>query len=153
MLERQRQYDMVYLVPFDGSPLSRSALRRAVTFSDEQEVVTLSIIPRGKSYAVKKGWLDASEDFDFETVSTRLQQQVEEIAPSATFETARTEPRPPGATIANIIRRKASSLDAEIVFVGSKNAGKVITPVTSVSSSVTADARYAVYIARHRIGD
>jgi nucleotide-binding universal stress UspA family protein len=144
---------MDFLVPFDASPLSRSALRRASTFAEKQDVVALCVIPAGARYARNKGWLDAGEDFEFATVRDWLESRVAEIAPDAEFQYVRTESRPPGTEIAKIIRRKARDVDAEIVFLGSKNAGKVVTPVSSVGSSVTTDESYDVYIARHRIGD
>jgi nucleotide-binding universal stress UspA family protein len=144
---------MVFLVPFDASPLSRSALRRASRFADDRDVVALCVIPAGEKYARRKDWLDPGEEFDFATVRDWLESRVAEAAPDAEFQYIRTESRPPGTEIAKAIRRKAQEVDAEIVFLGSKNAGKVVTPVTSVGSGVTTDESYDVYIARHRIGD
>lgn len=144
---------MVYLVPYDGSPLARSALRRASTFAESETVVAVTVVPAGAKYARKKGWLDADEAFDLATVRERLEAEVADVAPEATFEYVRTEPRPPGSAVSKIVRRKARDHDAEVVFLGSKNAGKVVTPVTSVGSGITSDESFDVYIARHRVGD
>jgi nucleotide-binding universal stress UspA family protein len=144
---------MVYLVPFDGSPLARSALRRASTFAEHQRVVAFAVVPTGSKYARSKGWLDAGESFDADAVETHLRESVTDVAPDADFESVRVESRPPGSTVAKHIRQKARELDAEIVFLGSDNAGKIVTPVSSVGTGVTSDESYDIYIARHRIGD
>lgn len=144
---------MVFLVPYDGSPLTNSALRRASTFTADERVVAFAVLPTGVKYARSKGWLDAGESFDAETVEARLQAEVTDIAPDADFESVRVEPRPPSSAVSKHIRRKARDVDAEIVFLGSKNAGKVVTPVSSVGSGITSDESFDVYIARHRLGD
>jgi hypothetical protein len=144
---------MVFLVPFDGSPLARSALRRASTFAADERVVAFAVVPTGKKYAQAKGWLDAGEAFDAGAVETHLKAAVAEVDADADFESVRVEPRPPSSAVSKHIRRKARDVDAEIVFLGSENAGKVVTPVTSVGSGITSDESFDVYIARHRVGD
>ncbi|WP_136716831.1 universal stress protein [Halorientalis salina] len=139
---------MVFLVPFDGSALASTALERAVEFATDQEIIALSVVPSGKHYAEIKGWDTASADG--ETAIAMLEAEVEAIAEDATFEFVRTESRPPAAKIAKIIRRKADAHDASVVFVGSENAGKRASPVTSISPGITSDESYDVYIARQR---
>lgn len=144
---------MTFLVPYDGSPLSRSALRRAVEFGTDERVVTLTVIPEDATYARTKGWLGDDEAFAYRNVADRLTEEVTGVAPDADVEFVRTERRPPIAKIAKIVRRKAVEFDASVVFLGSKSAGKLVTPITSVGSNVASDERFDVYVARHRVGD
>lgn len=137
---------MVFLVPFDGSDLSKAALKRAKEFATDEEIVALTVIPSGTKYARKKGWSDPREDF--EELRETLEAEVHDIASGATFEFMRTESRPPTAKVAKIIRRKARSHDASVVFLGSANAGKKMSPVASVGPGVASDESYDVYIAR-----
>jgi len=137
---------MTFLVPFDGSDLSKAALERAAGLATDEEIVALTVIPSGTKYAQKKGWSDPTENFD--ELLANLEDAVTDIAPGATFEFMRTESRPPTAKIAKIIRRKARSHDASVVFLGSANAGKTMSPVASVGPGVASDESYDVYIAR-----
>lgn len=144
---------MVFLVPYDGSPLATVALRRAVEFASEQDVVALTIVPSNVRYAVDKGWVESATAFDTGEVVDRLATEVHEIAPNAEFTAVRTESRPPPAKLAKLIRQEALDRGATVVFLGSENAGKIVTPVSSVAPSVSADERYDVYIARRRVGE
>src|SRR6056297_656585 len=139
---------MVFLVPYDGSELSKAALERAAAFARDEEVVAVTVIPSGRHYAEMKGWTDATVTVD--DVQPRLESEVEEIAPEATFEVVRTESRPPSAKIAKIIRRKAIEHDASVVFLGSTNAGRRMSPVSSIGPGVVSDESYDVYLARTR---
>ena len=139
---------MVFLVPYDGSALSKAALERAAEFARDEEIVALTVVPSGKHYAEMKGW--TTENVPVEEVHTRLEREVEDIAPAAVFEAVRTESRPPAAKIAKIIRRKAREHDASVVFLGSTNAGKRMSPVSSIGPGVVADENYDVYLARVR---
>jgi hypothetical protein len=51
--------------------------------------------------------------------------------------------------VVRTIRSVAQEVGATIVFIGSENAGRVSTPVTSVGAPVSADPRYDVHIVRH----
>jgi hypothetical protein len=55
----------------------------------------------------------------------------------------------PQRTVANRVRDVARSVDASIVFLGSENAGRLVTNLTSVGSSIAADSAYDVVIVRH----
>lgn len=54
----------------------------------------------------------------------------------------------PKGTIAQRIRRTAKDLAAEVVFVGSDNAGRVVGSLFTVGGSVASDAAYDVHIVR-----
>ena len=51
--------------------------------------------------------------------------------------------------VVRTVRVVAQEVDATIVFVGSENAGRVSTPVSSVGAPVSEDPRYDVHIVRH----
>jgi nucleotide-binding universal stress UspA family protein len=115
---------MSLVVPFDGSPLSKAALVRAVQF----ETV-----------------LDEDESFDAETVASRLRAQTTELAPDATFHPVFVGKHSPSGTIALRIRRFAQEHDASILFVGSENAGRLVSSVT-VGRTVAGDRSYDTFI-------
>jgi len=146
---------MTLLVPFDGSELSAAALDRATEFGEftGEDVVALAVIPPDAEFARDRGWLDAGEQLDTEMICTRLRQQVEDVAPGARFRCEETEETDYRATlttdVTRTIRQVAADLQASIIFVGSENAGRVSTPLTSVGNPLSEDPRYDVHIVRH----
>jgi nucleotide-binding universal stress UspA family protein len=145
---------MTFVVPFDGSELAEAALGRAVEFGTvlEESVVAVTVIPGGNTeYARTRGWLGPDEDFSLSAVADRLRSQVLEIAPMATFEHRTVDRYAPSGRIASRIRQFASEVDATLVFLGSDNAGQLVTAINSVASSVAAGSGYDVVIVRqHR---
>ena len=51
--------------------------------------------------------------------------------------------------ITRTVRRVATELDVSIIFIGTENAGRISTPVTSVGSPLSKDPQYDVHIVRH----
>lgn len=151
---------MTLLAPYDGSDLSLAAVRRATEFADYrgEPVVALTVVPNNQEFAVNRGWVDPGETHDPDEVAARFEVDVKKVAPSATFRVERPETGAVrGATTINdvtrTIREVARELDVSIVFVGSDNAGRVSTPVTSVGSPISEDPAYDVHIVRHADGD
>jgi len=147
---------MTYLVPFDGSDLAVAALERATEFAAvmDEEVVALSVIPLDeRDFAVERGWIDDVGAYDPDRIEERLSSQVAEVAPDATFRCERPEDVSSVASITTdvvrTIRTVAQEVGATIVFIGSENAGRVSTPVTSVGAPVSEDPHYDVHIVRH----
>ncbi|MFB6184697.1 MAG: universal stress protein [Haloarculaceae archaeon] len=147
---------MTLLVPYDGSALSKAALERAVEFAAfmDAEVIVLSVLPEdGVEYALQRGWLNEDESYDPGTIRDRLEAEVADLAPAATFRFQQAADLAEQSTIemdvVRTIRNVAAEVGAEIVFVGSENAGRVSTPVTSVGAPVSEDPRYDVHIVRH----
>lgn len=146
---------MVLLVPFDGSDLSLAALDRAREFGEfsDEEVVALVVVPPDPEFAQARGWLTPDETFDVDRICTRLRHEIEDVAPEATFrceETAETDYRATITTdITRTIRQVAGEVEASIVFIGSENAGRVSTPLTSVGNPISEDPQYDVHIVRH----
>jgi len=146
---------MTLLVPFDGSELSQAALERAVEFAEfrGEDVVALTVIPEDPEYALSRSWVDPEEPFDPDAIADRFRERVAEIAPEATFRHETPEDISSMASITTdvirTIRRVAHEVDASVIFVGSENAGRVTSPVSSVGAPVSEDPSYDVYIIRH----
>ena len=147
---------MTLLVPFDGSALSRTALERASEFADyrDEEVVALTVIPDDTEFARERGWIDPDEQYEPGAVCAEFEAAVDEIAPRATYrcehpETSASMTATVIDDITRTIRHVADDVGASIVFIGSENAGRVSTPVTSVGSPLSEDPRYDVHIVRH----
>ena len=146
---------MSLLVPFDGSDLAEAALERAREFGEfsGEDVVALVVVPPEPEFARDRGWIAPDEQFDVDRICTRLRQQVEDVAPEATFRCEEIEETDYRATITTDITRTvrtvAGEVDASILFIGSENAGRVSTPLTSVGSPISEDPRYDVHIVRH----
>lgn len=146
---------MVFLAPYDGSPLARAALARArdLATHTDTEVVALAVVPDDPEFASERGWIEGHEAFDPEQAARHLQAEVGEIAPEATFRWEVPEDVSTVAStttdIARTIRQVAHELDADVVFIGSENAGRVAAPVTSVGSPISKDPSYDVFIVRH----
>lgn len=144
---------MTFVVPFDGSDLAEAALVRAVEFGvvfDEQ-VLAVSVIPNGNTeYARERGWIGPDEAFDLESVVATLHTQVAELCPTADFQHEAVDPYTASGTISSRLRSVARDEDASMVFIGSENAGHLVTAVSSVGASVAADEAYDVVIVRNR---
>lgn len=147
---------MVFLVPFDGSSLAITALSRASEFGvyADEEVVVCSVIPDDIEYAREQDWLSGPDSFEPAVVASQLEEQIRSVAPEVSFRWESIEPSSdPTATlttdVVRTIRSLAAELEASVLFVGSENAGRVSTPLTSVGSPVSNDPRYDVHIVRH----
>jgi nucleotide-binding universal stress UspA family protein len=142
---------MTFLVAFDGSDLAAAALTRAQEFaaSTDDRVVALTAVPdQNASYARDHGWIGDDEVFDTDTIAERLRARVVENAPAAVFRYELVGRRAPPGTVATAIRNAARREEASTVFVGSENAGRLVSAVTSVGSTVAADRAYDVVIVR-----
>lgn len=147
---------MTVFVPYDGSALSRTALRRATTLAPQFDgaVSVVTIVPAGNTeYARKKGWIAPGESFDAEAIEETLAAQVAEIAPDATFRAVRVGRSAQTGTVSTRLRREAAADGATLVVVGSEEAGGVLRSLISVGAGVTADRRYDVYLVRHADDD
>jgi|GEM_PF-104657 len=144
---------MTFLVPFDGSGLAEAALVRATEFASvfDEAVLAVSVIPEGNAeYARERGWLGSNEPFDTQAIVSALHTQVADLCPSADFRHLTVETHASPGTIATRVRQRAEREDVSMVFVGSDNAGHLVTEVSSVGSAVAADDAYDVVIVRDR---
>ncbi len=147
---------MVYLVPFDGSPLAEAALARAAEFATVmgEDLLVLTVVPVDeRDFAVERGWIDDIDEYDPDEIVAQLRSQVADVAPEATVRCERPEDVSSVASVTTdvvrTIRTVAQEVDATVVFIGSENAGRVSSPVTSVGAPVSEDPRYDVHIVRH----
>lgn len=141
---------MSFVVPFDGSELAEAALVRAVEYGRalEEDVTAVSVVPERTRYAREKGWIDEGESYDVGAVVDALEAQVAALAPEATFEYERIREFPPQERIADHIERLIEVHGPEVVFLGSDNVGRVVTPLTSVGVYVADEESYDVYVVR-----
>lgn len=139
---------MTLLVPFDGSDLSKAALVRAAQFDGllEEGVIAVTVIPKGNAtYARERGWLGETEAFDAERIADTLRSMVADVAPNAGFRHEFVDRYAPSGRMARVLRRFARDNDTSIVFIGSENAGRIVTGFT-VGSVVSAGRRYDTMI-------
>lgn len=144
---------MTFVVPYDGSDLAETALVRAGEFGDvlDERVVAVTVVPRGNAdYARERDWLGPDEAFDMHEVASRLHDRVHELVPSADFRTVDVDRYAPSGTISNEITRVAREEDASMLFIGSENAGRIVTSVSSVGGSVSGRVTFDVVIVRNR---
>lgn len=144
---------MTLVVPFDGSRLSEAALVRATEFGNvfDEDVLAVSVIPKGNTtYARERGWIEQDEEFDRESVVSTLHKQVTNLCPSSNFRHKVVDKYATSGTIAKRLRKAIETEDASMVFIGSENAGRLVTAVSSVGGSVATDQSYDVVIVRNR---
>jgi nucleotide-binding universal stress UspA family protein len=144
---------MTLLVPFDGSELADAALVRATEFAAvfDERVLALSVIPADNAeYARERGWLGPDEPFDLQHVVATLHEEVATLAPGADFRHEVVDRYASAGRIATTVREVALEVEAAIVFIGSENAGRLVTRVSSVGGSIAAEESYDVVIVRDR---
>lgn len=146
---------MTFVVPFDGSPLSKEALRRATEFAPVKDatIVAVSIIPHNnKKYAKEQGWVDDESEYELEAVVNRLESQVEEIAPDAEYHHRLVDRWANSGTIAARLKRFIRDEDTSMVFLGSENAGRIITSVSNIGPRLTTKNQIDIVLVR-RLSD
>lgn len=141
---------MTFIVPFDGTTLAEAALVRAFEYGNAtgEEVVAVTVISERKRYAREKGWIDKDEPLDTDRIVDDLRQRVETLTPDATFEYEVIREFPPAEGIADRIKRLALDHDPSVLFLGTENLGRVVTPLSSVGTYVAAEDAYDVYLVR-----
>ncbi|MFC7060181.1 universal stress protein [Halovenus salina] len=141
---------MTVVVPFDNSEISKAGLQRAQEIKNRSEaLIAVVVIPNNNDkYARNHDWLIDDEEFDPETIKTRLSEIVTDIAPDARLKIIATSRYANPGMIAKEIRRFARDADARVVVIGSDNAGRVAATVGSVGRTVATDTGYNIYIVR-----
>jgi nucleotide-binding universal stress UspA family protein len=142
---------MQYLAPFDGTPISREALRRASTYRSyaDADVTVLSVIPKNNAtYAREHDWLGADESFDIDTIVSNLRAEATRLCPTAEFEYTTVGRYAGSGAIASEIRETADTIDADVVFLGSTNAGSVVTDLSSVGQALSVRSDFDIFLVR-----
>jgi nucleotide-binding universal stress UspA family protein len=136
---------MKFFVPYDGSPLAQAALERAGTLTENATVVVCTVIPDNADYARKKGWLD-DEPFDSDEVEQRLTGAIRDVVPDADVRCLHVRPHINAGGIVTRIRDMAEDVEADVVFLGSENVGRIAAPVASIGSNVATRVPYDIYL-------
>jgi nucleotide-binding universal stress UspA family protein len=142
---------MTYVVPFDGTSLSRAALTRAGELAEDTDetVLAVTVIPAGNArFARERDLLGAEESFDHDAVVAELRSQVEDLCPDADLAVETTGRYAPPGGIATDLREMATDADASLVVIGSNNAGRMVSTISSVGGSVASDDDYDVLVVR-----
>ncbi|ELZ05031.1 hypothetical protein C482_02716 [Natrialba chahannaoensis JCM 10990] len=141
---------MVFVVPFDSSELAEAALVRATEYGAllNQDIVVVTVIPERNRYAREKGWIGENETVAVDVIADQLRDRVKTLAPEASFEYKYIREFPPESRLAGHIERLILEHEPSVVFLGSDNVGRIVTPLTSVGAHVAADHSYDVFIVR-----
>ena len=151
-------WGMVFLVPYDGSASSEAALARAVEHGAalDEEVVAVSFVPTGDTYAQRRRWIEPDEDFAVETASADLKRKIEEATDDAERQFSEPGAESPDEGVTGQVRQTAVDVDASVVFVGTgspedgtagstaKGGDRMTTPF----GSVDVDAPYDLHLVR-----
>jgi nucleotide-binding universal stress UspA family protein len=142
--------EMAILVPFDGSAHARLGLARGGDLAGRYDVplLAVAVVHKGVDNPVELGWQEPGERFDPDTAANRLSRAVREIAPRADFRALQENARLPHGAVAKRIRRLARREGVDLVVMGSENAGRIFTPLSSVGGGVATDRRYDVFLVR-----
>lgn len=146
---------MTLLAPYDGSALSKAAVRRAAAFGGfrEEDVLVLTVVPEDRTFAEARGWVESDDEYDPAAVEGRFEAEVADLAPNAEFRAERPEPSESLSSstpddILRTIREVAREVGATVLFVGSDNADRLAVPTDSIGSYLTDDPEYDVHIVR-----
>jgi hypothetical protein len=156
---------MTFLVPFDGSDLAKSALVKARAYStaiddgppelaqlladtSQLDLVAVSIIPNSSRYAIEQDWVNSRTEFSVRKIAESFHKETLDLAPSAQFVYETVTGTASAGLIGRRLRDKALEYNASTVFIGSENAGRIVTPVSSVSRSITGDDHYDIHLVR-----
>jgi nucleotide-binding universal stress UspA family protein len=136
---------MVFLVPFDGSPLAEAALDRAVTYAAamDTDVVAVSFIPTGADYAERRQRVDPHEDFAVETAASDLRRKIEEATDDAELRYDDVSAQS-ASEFSKLVRGVARDVDATVVFLGSDDTDNIVVPM----GEAAAGDSYDVHIVR-----
>ncbi|MFW5918587.1 MAG: universal stress protein [Halanaeroarchaeum sp.] len=141
---------MEFVVAFDGTPVSKTALDRTVQLADgvDGDVTAISVVPAGNAqYARQRGWVDAEDTYSLDAVVDTLRESVKSIAPNAAFVSQSVDRYAPRGKIGRVLRTAASESGVDVLVIGSANAGRVFTAVSTVTRSV-ANGSYDLYVVR-----
>ncbi|MFC6954440.1 universal stress protein [Halorubellus litoreus] len=141
---------MSFVVPFDGTEQSCVGIRRAVELAPRSvRVVAFSVVPRKHGeWARERDLLDPGESWGNELVVSRLQERAHDVSDAVSFQHTTVDRYAPTGKISHEIRAFARDVDATMVFIGSTDAGGIVTSLQSVGTSVASDEAYDVVLVR-----
>lgn len=141
---------MKFVVAYDGGPMAETALDRAATLADgvDGTVTAITVLPRDNArYAREQGWIEADEPWSQEQIVGDLRRSIEIIAPTASFEYREVERYAPRGKIGRALKRATDEEGADVLVIGTENAGRVFTTLTTVTRSV-AQGTFDLFVVR-----
>lgn len=143
---------MTFVVAFDGTPQSRMGLVRAVELAPPTiDVIAFAVVPQGNAaWARSRDLLEDDEPYALSKIVGGLDEMASAVSERVVFEYETTDRYAPTGRISHKIRAFARDVDAMMVFVGSRDAGGIVTSLQSVGTQVASDDRYDIVIVRRR---
>ncbi|MGM0397713.1 MAG: universal stress protein [Halobacteriota archaeon] len=141
---------MHFVVAYDGTPITDAALARARTVAEgvDGAVTAVTILPQGNTaYARERGWIGDDEPWERDSILDGLRNSVDSVAPSATFVFRMVDRYAPRGKIGRVLRTTAETADVDVLVIGTENAGRVFTTLTTVTQSV-ANGTYDLHVVR-----
>lgn len=128
-------------------------MTKARRFSEalDEDLIGVCAIPDNRRYPQSNGWIEPGDAFEPRQIITTLHTQVVSIAPSASWESIRVDATATSGVIAKRLRERAVEREASGVVIESQPAGRFITTLTDVGSSITAGDKYDVLIVRRKL--
>lgn len=125
---------MTYLVAYDGGERSAGALRRAASLAAETgaSLVVVSVLPNDDALAETYDLLEGGE-YDPDAAAGRLRAAARDIAPGAAFRTEHVDAYAGKGRVADRLAGAAREEGADVVFVGSDGAGRIVTRLSRVA--------------------
>lgn len=143
--------DGSYLVAYDGGAGAERALRRATAFADRSgaRLVVASVLPTDPALAETYDLHEGGE-YDPDAAAERLRASVAEVAPDAEFRAERVDAYAGKRRVAEELSRLAAEEDADVVFVGGDDAGRVVRRLSTVDGGDAegGDAGYDLFVVR-----
>jgi nucleotide-binding universal stress UspA family protein len=139
---------MVFLVPFDGSPVADAALRRAVEHGRalERKVLAVSFVPTGAEFVERRTWIEPADDFAASEASAALKRKIAEATDETELVYEETGAGSPADGIADALRGTAEDVEADVLFVGLENGTS--DALETRFGSISPSAGYDVHIVR-----
>lgn len=141
---------MQFVVAYDGSVVSRTALVRAAKLADgvDGTVTAVTVLPgRNAQYARERGWLDPGAEWVRERVIGTVSGDVKSAVPEAAVTYRMVDRYAPRGKIGRVLKRTAEEEGVDVFVIGTENAGRVFTSMTTAAHSVSS-GNYDLFVVR-----
>lgn len=139
---------MKLLVAYNGSRLAEEAVRRATHFADQgDDVLVVSVVPRNPGDA-EEALEFASNDYD--EIVDEARSRIREISGDADFVAVDIGRPVTAGRVGHRVRDLARERGADVVFVGSMKAGRIVSNISSPATQIVTDTGYDVVVVRDR---
>lgn len=131
---------MQFVVAYDGSVISATALVRAARLADgvDGAVTAVTVLPsQNAQYARDRGWLDSGEPWERKRVVGSLRGEVNSIVSGTKFTYRMVDRYAPRGKIGRVLRTTAEEEGVDVFVIGTENAGRIFSSMTTVTHSVS----------------